>query len=124
MTILYFILDICFYNFTSFKTHLLLLSFLEKKKENLFHFLEFLFIEIILQTHGKLLFILILLFFFNKKLKIPNTSVFAYTKRFFLLFLLYQILTFLFFQKFVFSLSGIMISLFFLIISYKNPFQT
>lgn len=114
MTFLYFIVDVCFYNFTSFKTDFLLHAILEKKEPKLFFWLALLGIDFLLNTHLKLFLLYLFLFFLNHQWKL------SLEKRFLLNFLFYKIGVFLFFQTFFFDPWGFFITFLYLFISHKN----
>lgn len=119
MTFLILLLDICFYNFTPLKTNLFLLMLLNKKEK----FLPYLFVgvilEIFLKTYGRFFIIWLLLYFLNQKIKICP-SFFEVFIRFLQLYIIYLILVYFLFGKFVFQISGLLVNLLFVTISYKN----
>lgn len=112
MIYLHFLLDICFYNFTPFKTNLCLLPLLEKRDFKIF-FIWILFIDFLLSFHLRYFFIFLLLYFFNRFIKLPR-SFFYLAVRFIFLFLLYHLLAFLLFQQIEFNFWGFLIDLLFL----------
>lgn len=114
---LYFFLDILFYNFTPWKTNLILLSLYEKEN-SFFYFFSCLLLDIFLQGYGRWFLLFLGLYFLSKKMKRNHFKTTFYS--FILLYLLYTVFILLFFQVFSFSTIGILINFLFLFISYKN----
>lgn len=124
MIFLYFLLDVAFYNYTAWSTHIFLITFLEKKKKNLASFFLALLIDYLLAYKGKFFLIFLVLYILNRELKISYdkwTSVFF---RFFLLFVSYHFLTLLLFHQIVFDPIGLGITILFVGFSYKNSFRS
>lgn len=120
MTFLYFVFDVCLYNYTMLKTDFLVHSLLDKKENKYFYFASILFIDFLLMTKGKLFLIYSFLFLLNKKIKISYQNVTSLFIRFFLLYLIYKIGVFLLFQKFIFDIYGFLFNLIILFVSYKK----
>lgn len=120
MTFLYFVVDICFYNYTSFKTDIILHALLEKKKNKFLFFLSLLFIDFLLQTYGRFFLLYTILYFINKRIKCSLETLLGVFSRFLLLYLLYKIGVFLLFWKFVFEPFGFFINLLLLGIMHKK----
>ncbi len=112
MIYLHFLLDICFYNFTPFKTNLCLLPLLEKRDFKFF-FIWILMIDFLLSFHLRYFFIFLVLHFFNRFIKLPH-SFYYLVLRFCLLFVLYHLFVFVLFQKLEFNIWGFFIDLLFL----------
>ncbi len=120
MTLLWFLLDVMFYNYTPLKTELILLCFLDKKESKIIRFFSFFLIDFLLLAKGRLLLTYLILYGFNSFFKCSYQNFFGLVKRFFLLSLFYKILIFFFFYKFVFSILGFLITFLFLFIGYKK----
>lgn len=119
MLLLYFFMDVCFYNYTSWKTNLILVSLIEREKR----FFPFLFyltgITLLLHASMKLFTLFFILYILTKKISIATPNFRRSFLSFFFLYLLYQFLSYLFFQKVIFSFSGFLINIAFLFFSYK-----
>ena len=119
MILLYFFMDVCFYNYTSWKTTLFLVSLTEKDEK----FLSFLFyltgITLLLHASFKFFLLGLILYIFTKKINITTPNFKRCFLCFFILYILYQFLAYLFFQKVIFSISGFLINIAFLFFSYK-----
>lgn len=120
MIFLYFVLDVCFYNFTSFKTDILLHSLLDKNKHTWVYFVTMLFIDFLLLAHGKFFLLYTILFFINKKIKYSYQSIGSLYKRFLFLYFLYKIVVFLLFSTFGFEVFGFGINLLILFVTHKK----
>lgn len=121
MSILYFILDTCFYNYTFFKTDFLLHTLLEKKTTKIFYFLSILAIDLLLLARGRIFLLYTILYFLNKRIKLSYQNIRTIFLRFFLLYFVYKIGVFLLFQNFTFDIFGFFISLLVLYICHKKP---
>lgn len=86
MAILYFLLDICFYNYTFLKTNFLLLSIFDKKTK-LFNILIYLLIDLLLSCHGFIFLLFTIFIFINSKIKIRNKII-----RFIFFYLIYSLI--------------------------------
>lgn len=120
MTFLYFVLDICLYNYTMLKTDFLVHSLLDKKENKYFYFFSILFIDFLLVTKGRLFLIYTILFILNKKIKLSYQNITSIFLRFFILYLIYKIGILLLFQKFIFDIYGFLFNLVIIFISYKK----
>lgn len=120
MILLYFLLDLCFYNFTALKTNLILLSLLDKDNNKYFYFFISLIIDYLLQGKGKLFLILAILFFLNKYIKGSYNQSIKIIGRFLILFLFFQMLTLIFFKHWTFNLPGFLLNIIFALFGYKN----
>ena len=120
MTFLYFIFDVCLYNYTMLKTDFLVHSLLDKKENKYIYFFSILFIDFLLMTKGQFFLIYTILFFLNKKIKISYQNITSLFLRFFILYIIYKIGVFLLFQKFVFDILGFLFNLIIIFVSYKK----
>lgn len=120
MTFLYFLLDVCFYNFTSFKTDILLHSLLDKKKNSFLYFGSILFIDFLLRSYGKFFLIYTILFIINCKIKYSYQNIGSVFKRFFVLYVLYKIGVFFLFGTISFDIVGFFINLLIIFILNKK----
>ncbi len=119
MILLYCLLDICFYNFTIFQTHLFLIPLVEKEH----HFLEFLFYGVLLNAllnfSWKFLCLLLLLYLIRTHIKIKMPDFKRVFLCFGLLYLFFFLFSFLLYQKITTNLLGFFMTIFFLFFSYK-----
>ena len=120
MTFLYFIFDVCLYNYTMLKTDFLVHSLLDKKENKYIYFFSILFIDFLLLAKGRLFLIYSILFFLNKRIKLTSQNITSLFIRFFLLYIIYKIGVLLLFQKFVFDIYGFLFNLIIIFISYKK----
>ncbi len=120
MTFLYFILDVCFYNFTSFKTDILLSSLLEKKINVIVYVISILFIDLLLLAHGKLFLLYTILFLISRKIKCSYQNMGSIYKRFLILYIFYKIGVFFLFKTFVFEIFGFLINLLLIFLTHKK----
>lgn len=120
MTFLYFVLDVCFYNYTLFKTDILLHTLLDKKEKKWIYFGSILFIDFLLHTDGKLFLVYTILYFLNQKIKGSYERMKSIYIRFFILYVLYKLFVFLLFHTFVFEIFGFFINLLLLFIMHKK----
>ncbi len=119
MIFLYFILDVCIYNYTNFQTNILMLSFFEPKLK-IPYFLTILFIDYLLLSKGKIFIIYSILYFINKKIKLNNFGNSNLFIKFIILNSIYICLTLILFQKAIFNIGGIIINFIILFICYKK----
>lgn len=122
MIFLYFLLDLTFYNYTAWKTHFFLLTFLEKKKNDKITFFLVLLIDYLLTYNGKFFLSFFFLFLINRQIKISYESWTSNYSRFFLLFVLYQVFTYLLYHKIAIDPVGFLLTLIFVGFSYKKAF--
>lgn len=87
MTFLLFLVDVCFYNYTSLKTYFLLLSIFDKRTK--LNIIFYLLIDLIIGANFLLFITYTLLFILNKFLKLRNIFL-----RFTVIFLIYKLLIF------------------------------
>ena len=120
MIFLLFLLDVCFYNYTSISSFFILNSFLEPKEKKSYFFIFLLLIELLLHTHFRFFLLLSLLFFFNSFCKLPKDKTYFQLIRFLLNYLLLQIGFLLLFHTFVFDALGLLIPFLFLRICHKK----
>lgn len=120
MTFLYFLVDVCFYNYTSFKTDFLLHALLDKKENVWVYFICILCIDFLLLAHGKLFLLYTLLYFFNRKIKGTNENIKSVFTRFIVLYIFYKIGVLILFHTFVFEVFGFLITLLVLFITHKK----
>lgn len=120
MTFLYFVLDVCFYNYTPFKTDILLHALLDKKENKWIYFGSILLIDFLLLAKGKLFLIYLVLYFFNKKIKYSYQNIREVYLRFIVLYILYKIGVFFLFHAFVFEIFGFFINLLLIFITHKK----
>ena len=120
MTFLYFLVDVCFYNFTSFKTDILLHSLLDKKESIWVYFVSILLIDFLLLSYGKFFLLYAILFFINCRIKYSYQNIGSIYKRFFFLYLFYKIGVYLLFHTFVFEIFGFIINLLLIFIMHKK----
>jgi hypothetical protein len=113
MIILWLILDICFYNFTKIKTSLIIISLIKPEKITLL-LLVGLFIDFCLShTYGLFTLILLLLYLFNKKIKIDKQNIFSYFLCFLIMEFLYLLLVYLIFRNIGINLLGLILTIIF-----------
>ncbi len=124
MIFLYFLLDVVFYNYTSWQTHLFLLAFLEKKSKTKTLLLFAFIIDYLLSYQGKFFLPFLLLWFLNQSLKISYEQWTSHYLRFFLLYGIYQTLTFLLFHILTIQAKGLLLTLLFVGFSYKKAFRS
>jgi len=122
MIFLYFLLDLTFYNYTAWKTHFFLLTFLEKKKNDKITFFLALLIDYLLTYKGKFFLSFLFLFLINSQIKISYESWTSNYSRFFLLFVLYQVFTYLLYHKIAIDPVGFLLTLIFVGFGYKKAF--
>lgn len=122
MIFLYFLLDLTFYNYTAWKTHFFLLTFLEKKKNDKITFFLILLIDYLLTYKGKFFLSFFFLFLINRQIKISYESWTSNYSRFFLLFVLYQVFTHLLYHKIAIDPVGFLLTLIFVGFGYKKAF--
>lgn len=120
MTFLYFVVDVCFYNYTSFKTDFLLHALLEKKKNIWIYFGSILFIDFLLLAHGKLFLLYALLYFLNRRMKGSRENLKSVLARFLILYILYKMGVFFLFHTFAFEIFGFLITILVLCITHKK----
>lgn len=120
MTFLYFVLDVCFYNYTGFKTDILLHSLLDKRENKWVYFGSILLIDFLLLARGKFFFLYTILYLFNKKIKGSYERIGSIYIRFFILYLLYKLFVFFLFHTFVFEIFGFLINLLIIFITHKK----
>lgn len=120
MTFLYFVLDVCFYNFTSIKTDFLLQIFFERKENKFFYYGSLIFIDWLLLANGKFFLLYVLLSILNKKIKLSYQDIQFLFLRFFLLYVFYKIGIFLLFQQFIFDWLGFIFNLLLLFLLHKK----
>lgn len=113
MTIIYFLIDICFYNYTSINTNLILLSLLNKK-EKIYSLFLIILIDILLNLQGHYFFISLILYFFNQKIKLSYINIKDLILRYFINYTLYLILVLIIFHTWNFQILGILIDLLFI----------
>jgi hypothetical protein len=116
MILLYLILDICFWNFTSIKTTLFLIPII--KKDKIFFIILFgLIIDFIISnTYGLFSFILVILIILNKKIKLDYQNIYLYFIRFILIEIAYLILIYLIFKNIGINIIGFIINIIFLVL--------
>lgn len=122
MIFLYFLLDLTFYNYTAWKTHFFLLTFLEKKKNDKITFFLVLLIDYLLTYKGKFFLSFFFLFLINRQIKISYENWTSNYSRFFLLFVLYQVFTYLLYHKITIDPVGFLLTLIFVGFGYKKAF--
>ncbi len=105
MNFLYLILDILFFNFTNFKTSLIIFSIISKKNKYFEIVLLALIIDLFITHIIYFILLMPLLKFINGKIKKFN---------FYIICFLYIIITFIIFKEIPINLLGIIINLFFL----------
>lgn len=120
MTFLYFLLDVCFYNYTGFKTDILLHTLLEKKEKIWVYFGSILLIDFLLHFNGKFFLVYAILYFLSKKIKGSYERMKSIYFRFFILYILYKILVFCIFHTFVFEIFGFLINLLLIFLMHKK----
>lgn len=119
MILIYFLLDICFYNFTIFPTYLFLIPLVEKE-HNLFSFLFYMGIAFLLLNFSwKFLCLFILLYVINTKIKIKTPNFKRVFFCFCILYFFFFLFSFLLYQKIIINTFGLLITIFFLFFSYK-----
>lgn len=120
MTLLYFFLDVCVYNYTSFRTDFLLHALLEKRENKLFYFGSILWIDWLLVAQGKLFLLYAILYGINKKIKLSYQEIKFVFWRFLIVYILYKIGIFLLFHQFVFDCIGFFFNLVLLFLLHKK----
>ncbi len=120
MIFLHFLVDVCFYNFTPFKTDFLLLEATSVKNNKLMYFFSIIAIDLLLYTQGKIILLFTILFFLNQFLKISYQNISKIFLRFFYLYFFYKIGIFLLFHTFVFDLFGFLFNLLLLYLWHKK----
>ncbi len=124
MTFLYFLLDVCFYNYTSIKTDFLLHALLEKKERKFMYFISIMAIDFLLLAKGKLFLLFMILYGINKILKLSYQNIKEVFLRFFLFYLIYKLGVYILFKTFVFDYFGFAINFLVLYIFHKKFFTT
>lgn len=120
MTFLYFLVDVCFYNYTGFKTDILLHALLDKKENKWVYFGSILFIDFLLLLRGKFFLLYTILYLLNQKIKGSYERIESIYLRFFILYVLYKLLVFFLFHTFVFEIFGFFINLLLIFITHKK----
>ncbi len=116
MILLYVLIDICFYNYTNWKTHIFLVSFLNHQKKEFFIPIA-IAIDFFLHAKGRFFLILLILYFSSEKITYTAHHFPKRCLHYFILYVLYQLLTFIFFHKITFNFFGVIIDLLFVYIS-------
>ncbi len=120
MTFFYFILDVCFYNYTGFKTDILLHSLLEKKEKKWVYFFSIFLIDFLLLARGRFFLLYSILYLLNRKIKGSFYRIGSIYMRFFILYIFYKLFVFLFFHTFVFEIFGFFLNLLLIFIMHKR----
>ncbi len=124
MTFLYFLLDVCFYNYTFIKTDFLLHALLEKKESKFMYFISIMTIDFLLLVKGKLFLLFLILYGINKILKLSYQNIKEVFLRFCLLYLIYKLGVYVLFKTFVFDCLGFAINFLVLYVFHKKFFTT
>ena len=120
MIALYCLLDIVFYNYTNLYTQIFLLTFLEKENKRFFSLFFALIIDYLFVCKGKFFLVFLILFLLNRYLRLNHYKLSSHFLRFFILYVLYQILIFGITRSFYWNLFGFLLNLIFVGFSYKN----
>ncbi len=120
MIFLYFLLDIAFYNYTSCQTALFLLAILEKWENKYIPILASIFFDYLLHMRGRFALIFIMLYLLNKYLKVTKNTIAKRIFQFSILLFFYTLVVFLMYHKWTWNLSGLLVTFFFVVFSYKK----
>ncbi len=120
MIFLYGILDICIYNYTNMYSSIFLISFLKIKQLKLIVSFSIFFDLLILHTKFIFLFINCLVYFIATKIKGKESSINHYIFSYLIILLVYSIIAYLIYRNIIFNLPGLLVTIFFLVLSYKK----
>ena len=121
MIFLYFLLDIVLYNYTSCKTLLYLVAIIEKQEKKYVPILTAMLFDYLLAMQGKLAIHFTILFFINQKIKITSHTLKKRIIHFCLLVVMDLLFVFILYHQWIGNLCGIVVTLFFVLFSYKKP---